>query len=171
MKRRYSLIAFIVILVLLISPSGVQAQESGPASPEATLADDARYLERYWLHDRRSRWTTRQPSFRTVACSLSGATMVVIYLASAEIYDPVAGIWNPTGSLTHRPVQTTRRPCCGMGGCWLSGGNTSGSTLPAPKFMTRMTGTWGFTGSLVTARTCPHSNTSKRWPRARCRGL
>ena len=38
MNRRYSLIAFIVILSMLVSPSGVQAQKAGPASPEAILA-------------------------------------------------------------------------------------------------------------------------------------
>ena len=38
MNRRYSLIAFIVILVLLVSPTGALAQEEGPTSPEVTLA-------------------------------------------------------------------------------------------------------------------------------------
>ena len=37
MNRKYSLVAFVIVLALLMSVSGVIAQEQGPQSPQATI--------------------------------------------------------------------------------------------------------------------------------------
>ena len=90
MNHRYSLIAFIVILVMLMSPSGVLAQEAGPTSPDAPLGDAGTWSTTD------SMTNDRDSVYSNVAAGWSGArrrrfSAGACYRNSAEIYDPDTG--------------------------------------------------------------------------------
>ena len=150
MNRRYSLIAFIVILGMLVSPSGALAQEEGPTSPEATLADTGTWITTGSL-------TTAR--YGHTATLLSDGRVLVVggyggsgsYLASAEIYNLATGTWDTASPLTTARANHTATML--LDGKVLIAGGWNGITYqdsteiydPAAK-------TWITTGSLTTAR-------------------
>ena len=60
---------------------------------------------------------TRRRCCPTARCWWRGDSATVVYLSSAELYDPATGNWSSTGSLgAARSI--TRRRCCPTARCW-----------------------------------------------------
>jgi N-acetylneuraminic acid mutarotase len=83
--------------------------------------------------------------------NLAGAS--AISLANAEIYDPVAGTWTVTGSLSSARTNNTAT-LLSNGTVLVTGGYNSGSNavLANSEIYDPVAGTWGVTGSMITAR-------------------
>src|SRR5438477_55243 len=75
-----------------------------------------------------------------------------VYFASsgAELFDPAAGTWTPTGSLTDRRAFHTATLL--PNGKVLVAGGFNGASLPGAEIFDPATGTWTPTGSMSTAR-------------------
>ena len=102
-------------------------------------------------------WATARDDTRRYCCLsgkvlVAGGRTVVVYLSSAELYDPA------NGNLERRPaalsphVTLTRRGCCPMARCWWRGERMAVNPLSSAELYDPAIGTWTATGSLVTAR-------------------
>jgi hypothetical protein len=87
----------------------------------------------------------------------AGATDPLVALASAEIYDPVAGTFTPTGSMNVARRLTTGT-LLDNGMVLFAGGINTGATLGSAELYNPATGTFTLTGSLNVER-CYHSAT------------
>jgi len=87
----------------------------------------------------------------------AGATDPLVALASAEIYDPVAGTFTPTGSMNVARRLTTGT-MLDNGMVLFAGGTNTNVTLGSAELYNPATGAFTLTGSLNTAR-CYHTAT------------
>jgi WD40 repeat protein len=72
-------------------------------------------------------------------------------ISSAELYDPFAGTWTATASLT-TPRQSHAEILLANGMVLVAGGYNTGTTYPSAELYNPGTGTWTLTGSLSNAR-------------------
>jgi hypothetical protein len=87
------------------------------------------------------------PSGKVLVSGGSGAGLV----SAAELYDPAAGTWTPTGSLATARVYHTAT-LLANGKVLVVGGAVGGSVVSSGELYDPAAGTWGTTGSLAKAR-------------------